>query len=227
MITADVQGLTPGSDISLFELDAIAIGVGVLRFHGYTKVGSIFWQGYEYSPWPIKAEGFARTSDRPPTPILTVGNMDGTISALCEFHEDMVGAKVIRHRTLVKYLDAANFPGGVNPDADPDEHFPPEIWFIERKSGEEGDQVAFELTGYDLNGVKLPKRQIIPNHCPWAYRSAECGYTGGPVATINDVPTSDPALDRCSKKVRGCKFRFGEEGELPFGGFPAAGLMRT
>lgn len=226
MITADVQGLTPGAEISLFEVDAVALGVGTLRFHGYLKAGSIWWQGQEFAPWPIEAEGFARTSDRPPTPTLKVGNIDGTISALTMSYADMVGAKVTRHRTLVKYLDAVNFPGGVNPDADPGEQFPPEIWFIERKAGEESDQIMFELVGYDLNGVKLPRRQVIPNYCPWGYRSVECGYTGPPVAKADDTPTADPALDRCSKRTTGCKIRFGQDGELPFGGFPAAGLMR-
>lgn len=227
MITEEVQKLCPSGDIHLFEVDAVALGVGTIRFHGYAKAGDIVWQGFPFSPWPIEADGFARTSDRPPSPTLTVGNLDGSISALCAFHEDMVGAKVTRHRTLIKYLDAVNFPGGVNPDADPDEHFVPEIWYIERKIGEEDDKVAFELAGYDINGMKLPARVIIPNQCPWGYRSGECGYTGPPVATIDDTPTSNPDLDRCSKKISGCKKRFGEKGVLNHGGFPAAGLMRS
>lgn len=226
-LISDITTLEPGQVWEGFEVDATALGVGMLRFHGYQRLGSIIWQGFEFAPWPIEAQGFARTSDRPPSPTLAVGNKEGTISALCLFYDDMVGAKLTRHRTLTKFLDAANFPGGINPTADPGEFMSPEIWYIERKSAEEDDKVMFELVGADLGGLMLPARQIICNQCPWNYRSAECGYTGGPVADIYDVATSDPAVDNCSKSITGCKFRFGTNGQLRHGGFPAAGLMRT
>lgn len=235
MITADIQGLTPTHIVSLFEVDATAIGADILRFHGYARAGSIWWQGIEYSPWPIKAEGFSRTSDRPPTPTLTVGNIDNSISALALYYQDMIGARVTRKRTLGKYLDAVNFAEG-NPTADPGQHFPDEIWYIKRKANEEENSITFELAGYDLHGRKLPGRQIIADHCSWitigGYRGPYCGYTGPPVATKKDVPTNDPLLDRCSGKVSGCELRFGEGAPqedpdgLPFGSFPAAGLLR-
>jgi lambda family phage minor tail protein L len=361
-VSQDVQKLEPGALVELYELDGAAVGADMFRFHGMTSVGSVWWQGNEYSPWPIRAQGFARTSDRPPEPKLLVGNLDGSISALCMYYDDMVGAKVVRHRTFAKYLDKENFPGadlvvngyfgdfagwdrdlaravivangakvsnslgvsghvsqqimgteagstyvitvtvaenttvltsgvrflvggvthmtsataaeyhdlapgmvgnyyltvtapqddfwitltvreankyaviksikvqaeGVNPTADPMQEMPPESWFIERKSGETHESVEFELASpLDFNGVMLPRRQIIANMCSWTYRGAECGYLGGPVATLLDEPTSDPTLDRCAKHLNSCKLRFGENVELPFGGFPAAGLVRT
>lgn len=110
-ITADIQGLEPGALIELFEVDCTAIGGDMLRFHGHLQSTSIFWQGNEYKPWSIQGSGFEHTSDaQQPEPTLTVGNVNGTISALCVFLADMVGARVTRHRTLSKYLDAANFP---------------------------------------------------------------------------------------------------------------------
>lgn len=225
-VITDIVSLEPGQLWEGYEVDASALGVGTLRFHGYQRLGPIFWQGQEFAPWPVEGRGFARTSDRPPTPTLSVGDKEGAISVLCMFYDDMVGAKLTRHRTLARYLDAANFPGG-NPTADPNEYMSPEVWYIERKSGEEEDKVMFELVGADLGGLKLPARQIICNHCPWRYRGPECGYTGPPVATVYDIPTSNPALDNCSRSITGCKLRFGEDGQLPHGGFPAAGLMRT
>ena len=57
MITADIQALTPGSMVQLFELDATGIGGAVQRFHGYAQAGIIWWQGKEYAPWAIEAEG--------------------------------------------------------------------------------------------------------------------------------------------------------------------------
>jgi len=160
-------------------------------------------------------------------PKLSVGNIDSSISALCLTYQDLLGSKVTFHRTFGKYLDAVNF-GGVNPTADPTQEIPPEIWFIERKAFDDNEVVQFELSSaMDFGGVMLPRRQITANVCGWRYRSAECGYTGGPVADVNDVATSNPALDDCSLRVSGCKLRFGAAGELPYGSFAAASLTRT
>lgn len=66
----------------------------------------------------MQAEGFEKTSAQQPVPKLSVGNIDGSISALCLTYQDLLGSKVTFHRTFGKYLDAVNF-GGVNPTADP------------------------------------------------------------------------------------------------------------
>lgn len=226
-INSDVQKLEPGAMWEGFELDATAIGGGVVRFCGAPSKSAVIWQGNEYALWPIQAEGFARTSDQQPNPKLSVGNVDGSISVLCMMYEDLVGAKLIRRRTFVKYLDAINFVDG-NPSADPDQEFPPEVWFIERKSNENAQQVDFELSSaLDFQGVKLPRRQIIANQCPWSYRGPGCGYVGPPVADALDQPTNDPLLDACGKRFQSCKLRQWPDGILNFGGFLAAGLVRT
>lgn len=230
-VYGDMQKLEAGNRIHLYILDASALGlVEVGRFHGYTRVGPIYWQGNEYSPWPIVAAGFGRTNEKPPTPTLTLGNVDGSIGALCRLYQDMLGAKLIRKRTFGKYLDAANF-GGVNPTADPDQEFPEELWFVERKVSEDFEQVSFELaSAMDYNGVELPRRPILANLCHavynGGYRGPYCGYVGPPVAERDDTPTSDPLLDKCGGRLSSCKLRFGEHGKLPFGAFPAAGLFR-
>lgn len=221
MITADIQTLEPGELIELFELDATALGAELYRFHGYTQIGPILWQGHEYSPWPIQSSGFEMTSQgRSPTPGLRMGNVGGFLTALCLYFDDMVGTKLVRHRTLGKYLDG-------QPLADPAEELPQDIWYIEQKTGEDNEIVSFELSSaLNFNGVQLPRRQIIANNCPWRYRGAECGYTGGPVADEFDIITTDAAKDKCGKRVKSCKLRFGEAGELSYGGFAAAGLTR-
>lgn len=226
LINQDVQGLEPGALIELFELDATEIGGGIVRFQGKSD-NDIIWQATPYSPWPINAEGFARTTDQQPRPRLAVGNINGSISQLCLNFEDLVGAKLTRRRTFKKYLDAANFPEG-NPTADPGEEFPPEIWFIERKSSETAQAVEFELSSaLDIGGIKLPSRQIIQNHCSFEYRGPYCNYVGPPVADEFDMPTSNPALDRCGKRLGSCKLRLWPDGVLNFGGFSAAGLVRA
>ncbi|PQV50965.1 phage minor tail protein L [Paraburkholderia sp. BL21I4N1] len=218
-INADIQQLEPGALVELFEVDCTAIGGDVLRFHGHLQSTSIFWQGNEYKPWPIQATGFEHTSDaQQPSPTLSVANLNGTISALCVFLADMVGAKVRRRRTLTKYLDAVNFAGG-NPTADPNEEMAPELWYIEQKSSETNVQVDFMLaSALDFGGQQLPARQIAPM-CQWMYRDANCGYTGTAYFDVNDNPVTDPALDRCSKRTSGCECRFGVNQPLSFGGF--------
>lgn len=231
-LLADIQSLEPGGRVKLYELDATAIGGELYRFHGYAQSAPIWWQGNEYSPWPITAEGFAMTgSGAGASPTLTVGNVGGFITALCLYLDDLAGAVLTRRQTLAHYLDAANFEGG-NPEADPLEELPPEVWFIECRSGETKEAVTFELSSpTDYNGVQLPARQIVANVCSWlvrgGYRGPYCGYNGPPVADEDDIITTDAALDRCGGRVGSCKLRFGEHGELPYGSFPAAGLVRS
>lgn len=221
-LSADVQTLEPGSVVQLFIVDASAIGSEVFHFHPYGQ-GSIFFQGIEYSPWRMTASGFELSGNSSPTPRLKMENVTGYIGALCDAYSDMVGAVVTRKRTLAKYLDG-------QPTADPDEEFAPEIWFIEQKLSENKEYVEFELaSALDFQNVQLPRRQIIQNYCPWRYRGSECGYMGGPVADEYDVITTDAAKDKCGKRLQSCIMRFVQydpNPELPFGGFPAAGLTR-
>lgn len=119
----------------------------------------------------------------------------------------------------------------VNPLADPGEHFPDEVWYIERKVGEDDETVEFELTTVaDFNGRQLPARQctrICSALLHGGYRGPYCGYTGSAYFDINDQPVDDPARDVCAGLVRSCQLRFGQDKAIPHGGFPAAGLLRT
>lgn len=230
MITSDIQSLAPGSVVDLFELDMTAIGGTVLYFHAGKNnlLSDIVWGGVAYAAFPIVADGFeASGTGRMPRPTVRVANVTGLISAMLRDFDDLVGCRVTRRRTLAKYLDAVNFPGGTNPSADSTQEFPPEVWFIDRKSVETKMMVEFELAAsWDVQGVLLPRRQAIANTCGWRYRSADCGYAGGPVADNNDSPTGDISKDVCGKRLTSCKLRFGEFAVLPFGAFPAVGLIR-
>jgi len=497
-LNADIQLLEPGGWVELFELDATALGADRLFFHRYTQVGPVWWQGTEYSPWPIDTQGFELNPNQPPTPTLSAGNVNGRMTALCLAYQDLVGAKLIRHRTLAKYLDPQNSPpktavqqafapvgtafqlggsagtvagvavGGLhrtdwqgrtalfgvprtnsvrnsatligasvsnvtltlgtdgapdgsanyaiitsaataapqiavatntsnvivdqdgacnfrarirdsgsgfvcfqcnqqdasntvlaasainfdlthgtwgaefavgtfglngfaslsavklngwwhlgykftpkatatraqpyigqassltsrggavgaklhifgvqncpgvyiptgtanvtvtdytvsstgagtlgqaatgattfdwdgsfqnNPTADPTQEAPPDAWFLERRSAEDNTTVTWELSSaLDFNGRQTPGRQIIANSCGWlsrgGYRGPNCGYTGPAVAKADDSPTSDPAQDRCGGRLSSCRLRFGQNGELPYGSFPAASLIK-
>ncbi len=227
---SEIQKLEPDSIIEVFLVDATNINAGIFRFHAGTNElrQNIFWQGEEYVRYPIQAAGFQMTGSGPaPRPHLVVSNFMSAITTVLLGSDDLLGAKVVRKRTLKKYLDAVNFTDGINANADSSAHFADDIYYVDRKVNESKEAVEFELvSALDLSGVMVPKRQIIQNSCPWKYRGAECGYTGTSYFTKNDLSTADQTKDSCSKKLQGCKARFGVGAELPYGGFPGADLYK-
>ncbi|ATE60173.1 phage minor tail protein L [Thauera sinica] len=234
-VTADIQSLTPGTLIELFMLDTTPAGEpSIYRFHaGANGLGvGIVWGGLTFTQFPVEASGFERRSSGTlPRPVIRVANVDGLIGALALQLDDLIGSKLTRIRTFAKYLDAVNFPGAVNPTADPNQVLDQEIWVVDRKARANNIYVDFELaTPFDVAGVKLPRRQVIQNTCSWlaigGYRGPYCGYTGGPVADRNDTPVGTLTEDRCGGRLASCKLRFGEYSPLPFGGFPGVGLLR-
>jgi lambda family phage minor tail protein L len=229
-LSSEVQKLAPSAIVELFEVDTTSLGGELIRFHAGTNglMQRIVWQGNEYEPFPVKVSGFELSANgQLPRPKLMVANVTGIITTLVLQYQDLIGAKVTRKRTLAKYLDAVNFPGSVNPTADPDAAFPNDSYFIDRKSTETRDAVEFELAAsIDLQGVMLPRRQIIQNVCSWRYRGTECGYAGTNYFDAGDVAVANLSQDVCGKRLSSCKIRFGQTQPLPFGGFPAAGLIR-
>jgi len=243
MILEDVQKLVPGNLVTLYEIDCTGIGGTVERYHNHND-GPIVWQGDTYLPWAITATNFERSGDgQQPMPEITVGNIgqdgegnpiEGVVTALCLAMDDLVGARLIRHRTFAKYLDAVNFEGG-NPNADPNEHLPDEIWIITQKKTDVPESVTFVLgSPLQFEGVQLPRRQIIAGKCGWLtiagpegqYRGAYCGYTGSAMFTKDGVPTNDPSQDKCGGRPSDCKLRFGEWQPLSYGGFASADRIR-
>jgi len=222
MISVDKQELAAGNIIDLYEIDATSIGSTVFRWVADVNElnNDVVWQGNAYSRFPIEADGFSRSGKgTQPRPVIKVSNITGAVGLLTKSYQDMIGAKFTRKRTFVKYLDAVNFTSG-NAQADPLASFADEIWYVDRKSAENGVFIEFELaSAMDLTDAKIPKRQVTQHVCAWQYRSAECSYAGGAVADINDNSTSVLADDVCGHRVSSCKLRFGENSALPYGGF--------
>ena len=229
----ELNKLAPSSVIELFELDGTASSIGddqVRRFHAGVNQdidGNIVWNGNTYERYPIEATGFKYDGQgQLPRPQITVSNILSLVTTLILDYNDLVGATVTRIRTLKKYLDATNFTSGTNADADPFAEFAREVYIIDRKVVENRELVTFELAAtFDVAGVQLPRRQIIQNICPWTYRGEGCGYTGTDYYDIDDNEVATEALDVCGHRLSSCKLRFGEFSELPYGGFPSAGLI--
>jgi len=231
-IYADLSTLAPDAIIELFELhydNTLHGSTDILRWHAGSNAdvtGNITWNSNDYSRLPVQVEGFEYTnSGTLPRPTLSVANLDGAITALLlgvnvtTPGNDLTGAKVKRIRTLKKFLDGESA-------ADPYATFPVEEWFIDRKATESRDVVSFELASkFDLSNKELPNRQVVANICQWQYRSSECSYTGSNYFDVNNNSVATLAQDACGKRLSSCKKRFGENGELPFGSFPGAGLL--
>lgn len=221
--------LRQAAPVELWELDLQLMGGPVQRFANQVNAlgQAIVWQGTTYSPLPIQATGFDRRSAGPfPRPRLQVSNVLGTLAQLMRDYDNLRGARLYRRRTLACFLDAANLASG-NADADPLAEFAPELWLVDHCTARNRLALAFELRNpLDVTGVMLPARTVHPNYCPWVYRSSDCGYAGGAVAKADDSPTAVLGEDRCSKRLSGCKLRFGATAPLPFGGFPGVGRLR-
>jgi lambda family phage minor tail protein L len=213
----EIASLDPGAIIELFVLDASdpSIGGGLTYFHAGTNDvwANIVWQGNTYQAFPIKAEGFEITGKGTlPRPKLTVAAVDGLIGLMIRDYDDLVGATLIRKRTLAKFLPTGSSP---NPNA----YLPDDVFVIERKALETKDFISFELASkMDAQGLKLPRRVIQATICPWVYKGYECTYTGA-LATCNKT-LNDATGDG------GCLQHFGQTTPLPYGGFPGAGLVR-
>lgn len=244
-IAQDLLSLTPGNLITFYSLDLSGCyrkdGTQTQEFYrwcdGVNELGNdIVWQTNTYTRMPIQATGFDKLGDGSmPRPKLTVANIQGTVGALTREYGDLCGAKLTRQRTFVKYIDTINFAQG-NEFADPTQYLDKEIWIVDRKANENSVFIEWELsTPFDLNNVKIPRRQTMQNCCTWRYRvykngsfdytnAGECGYTGTNYFDIYDNPTTQDK-DQCGKRLSSCKKRFGEQAILPFGGFPSVGLF--
>lgn len=215
----DIQQTTVQGFITLYELDARKLGADIYRFHGHND-GVIRWQGQDFHPITIKADGLEMRSDgRESIPTLTVHNdIDGVPQALrflCMRFDDFAGAKLTVIHTLAHYLDSTD-----------EQNWRTQHWYIEQKTAQSIATTTFELSNpVDFEGQKIPVRQIS-NYCNEAvcgrYRGKICGYTGTKRFTHDGKPTDDPTLDRCSGLLAHCKLRGNEQ---RFGGFPASGLI--
>ena len=156
---------------------------------------NIIFNNLEYTRMPIEASGFEFNGKQLPRPTLRISNILGTFTTiLLTLSQGLEGAKVTRIRTLERYIDNVNFDGGdilvegstsdfivqedgyvidqeegTNPYGTPDASatFPSEIYYISRKARENREMVEFELAAsFDLDGVRLPKRQVLPADFP-------------------------------------------------------------
>jgi len=121
----------------------------------------------EFTGWEQKSEGtYAR-------PAITFANILTTFAdALGDFdNDDLVGLKIVRRKTLAIHLD--NVAGDAHGAAAAPTEFPVQSYIIDRIASMDSISVTFELASpFDVSGVMIPGRFILPNSCCWSYQGA-------------------------------------------------------
>jgi len=236
-IATDVQTLAPGSIVELYELDATDIGADdVYYFTMNTDAGaSVVFNSVTYVPLDFEVDGLEISgTGQLPEPTIKLSNTNNAIGAAVNSLGDLVGATLTRRRTFTKYLDG-------EPGADPTAQFPTDIFVIEQKTGHNKFFIEFKLVPFvDFTGVRIPKRQVLRDSCPFVYRYIAtdstsfdyanvigCPYTGGDYFDKNGNVKGSADEDECGKRLSDCALRFpGDSTHIPFGGFPNVAKIR-
>jgi len=229
-LNSDIQKPNIGEIVTLFQIDATGLGAAKKWYFTQTLSGgnTISFDGDEYTPIDIHAEGFELSNTgKLPRPSLAISNVDSIIASEIIEYGDLLGALVIRVRTLSKYLDGEPF-------ADPTVKFPIDTYIINQKKLQNNKVIQFELiTSIDLESLILPGRQILRDTCTHTYRyyttgpdfvytNVTCPYTGSNYFKANGDTTSEPAEDVCGKRLSDCELRYPlTSDELPTRAFPS------
>lgn len=161
----------------------------IYRFHNSINLtrSHVYWRGNKYYAAPIIADGFDINSrGTTPTPTLSISVDDSAIEILTLLKQQikrlngLIGAKVTRIKTFVKYIDEINFIDKEKPknfEADPNIEISRDIFYIDRKLSENKYRIDLQLASLiDVEGVILPSRVVTSNRCPFKYRGWGCLY---------------------------------------------------
>lgn len=213
-ITKESHSLEPSTPIILYEIDisqikknlylgtSLTIPEDYLRFHNMEVLGQqkIYFRGETFHPIPITTEGFELSSGgslpRPTIAFVSFKGINETAKTKSNFLalkralleiDSMIGAKVTRFRTYVKYLDSSNNIPGVGEFTGTNPEFPRDIYFVSRKIEESKRIIKLELSSVlDVENFRLPSRTCLANRCPWNYRGEGCAYEYN--ASLHDNP---------------------------------------
>jgi lambda family phage minor tail protein L len=228
-IKTDIQGLTPGDIVYLFDVDATSIGGDEYHFCPYTLSGTaVVFNSITYVPLDCEVDGFELKGEgQLPRPKIKVSNTNLVFASVSIELNDLIGAKVTRRRTFKKYLDG-------QPEADPTAQFPIDVYYINRKVTHNKFYIEWELAAaMDFENYLVPKKLFLRDKCTRIYRyyvdggfdyaNVTCPYAGTNYYTAEGATTT-AANDVCGRELYDCRLRFGNNNELPFGAFP--GLSR-
>jgi len=162
-------------------------------------IDKIEFRTNDYFSIPIEITGIEMSSTgAAPRPTLNVANIPSLTKSLnsnekllqdikealnFDTNDDLIGTRIIYHRTLKSNTDNNN---ATSPE------FPPQTFYIDRIASENNIVVSFELASpFDIEGAKLPHRVVIGKYCPWQYQGVELGLGGGCTWPLNNQPFKD------------------------------------
>ena len=184
--------------VELFEVKSPDETTTYYLFNGLDNgTDKIEFRTNDYFAIPIQIDGIEMTSTgAAPRPTLSVANIPALTKTLTssseellydirvalnfETNDDLIGTRIIYHRTLKSNTDNnnANSP-----------EFPPQTFYIDRIASENNIFVAFELASpFDIEGAKIPHRVVIGKYCPWQYQGVQLGLGGGCTWPLNNRP---------------------------------------
>jgi len=169
LIVKDLQKQDPGSQ--LIELFELKFDSTTLYFHSGVQENLTSVQFRDdggtlrtYTAIPLQAKGFrSDPSSTSARPTITFANVSDIFKSSITDYENLLGATLTRRTTLEKYLNS-------NPAVE----FPRQVYILDRISALSKIMVSFECsTPFDLQGIIIPKRQVLANACPWIYQGAD------------------------------------------------------
>lgn len=170
-------------DVNKQRVDSELVELFIIKDSYFTSFGEeVTFRDYNppytvrtYLPVPINITGIEQKSEGAyARPKLEVANVLDTFKqAIGVTANDLVGSTVIRRKTLYKNLSSGSA-------GSPPVEAPIQTYIIDRKEAENAISITFELAApFDLAGIKIPSRYIIPNTCSWIYQGAasDASYT--------------------------------------------------
>lgn len=224
------QKLAGETLIALYTIDATSLGAGIYHItnHSEPDGSPIRFGGVEFAPIPMQTSGWELvTEGAMPRPSMKVSTLGPIFNALVRNYDNGVGAIVTRQRTFARFLDGHESP-------DPTAQFSVDIYRVNEKKDESNGVIEWELASFfDVEGAKIPARQILRDTCTHLYRrwngsffdysKATCPYAGSSYYLKNGSATNNPSQDACGKKLSDCKLRFGISQPLYTRAFPGVG----
>ena len=178
IVAKDLQKLDPGSElVQLYELEYVK-GSFIYFMSGLdTDLTEVQMRDYfdnsvirTYIAIPVKLQGLEYKNDGAiARPLVSIANASNAFSNAIGTidYDSFLGLKFIKRTTLKKYLHGES--GATNPPTE----FPRDVYVMDRIKAKTKTAVQIECVApFDLQGVRIPARNVLPDRCPFIYQGA-------------------------------------------------------
>ena len=178
IIVKDLQKLDPGSElVCLYELEYVK-GSFIYFMSGLdTDLTTVQMRDYNdnsqintYIAIPAQLQGLEYKIDGAiARPLISIANASNAFSNAIGTidYDSFLGLKFIKRTTLKKYLH------GEASATNPPTEFPRDLYVMDRIKAKTKSAVQIECVApFDLQGVRIPARNILPDRCPFIYQGA-------------------------------------------------------